>query len=90
MKKNRLFKIMVAASVVVASFTLTSCEDSEKEGEKAGEEFCDCIKNKNNSEKTCLDRLNSNYKKFVNDDEFYNGANRNSCNYRFWKENKYW
>jgi len=56
---------------------------NEEQGEKAGKEFCEC--RKNNSESTCIDRLNTNYKSYINSDQFYIGANKNSCGYHFYK-----
>ena len=79
-------KVFYFGMLLFAMLVFTGCPDPDhyKEGQKAGKEFCECMKDKNN-ESTCKDRMERDYKSFLGDDEFYEGANTNSCGYEFWK-----
>jgi len=67
---------------VISLFALSACDDiqtAEEAAEEAAITYCDCLKN--NSKSKCDDQLNSKYKSFVNNDEFYRVFNRvNGCN----------
>jgi hypothetical protein len=66
---------------VLAIITLLACEDvltSEEKGEKASDEFCECMKEKSLSE--CEDELNSKYSFYTNDEDFTKAFNNtNEC-----------
>jgi len=65
-----------------SSFSWTFLGDTWWYGEKAGNEFCDCIKSKNDD--VCFKKLKSDYGFYTTISEFVEGLNMNTCGYIFY------
>jgi len=80
-------KFLMVASLA-ALIALLACEEiltTEEAASKASKEMCDCIKNKSRSD--CEKELNSNYKTYVNNDDFYKAFNKvNDCGVTIYKK----
>ena len=82
-------KVFYLSMSLFLTLVFTGCDETNdmtalEAGKKAGDEFCDC--RKDNSESTCLEKLNKDYGRFVASDDFYTGANEsNPCGYNFFK-----
>ncbi|MDR1672005.1 MAG: hypothetical protein LBS09_00835 [Bacteroidales bacterium] len=82
MKKN----LFPAAVAILTVFLLSSCKDIEEEGQKAGEEFCNCYDSTKDKDK-CLDQLKKDYSLHYTSNKFIESFNEsNPCSARLYKD----